>query len=226
MPKTEITLAGEVFVADLSGALFHPASGTLVVADLHFEKGSFFATRRQMLPPYDTAASLAKLNRAIARYAPNRLIALGDSFHDLRAGERLSLDDAKAILALGHGRDLIWITGNHDSELPSGLPGDRMDEMMLGSITLLHQPTTLARAEIAGHLHPVARVATSGGLLRRRCFAQSADKLILPAFGAYTGGLNIRDPAFMSVFHGIVPRAYVLGDTKVFSVPAARTRPD
>jgi uncharacterized protein len=230
MPGPVIALAGERFVADLSGALWHGGTRTLIVADLHLEKGSFFAARRQMLPPYDTVATLARLTEAVARHDPKRIIALGDSFHDAKAHDRLPQDAVEAISALARGRDLIWIAGNHDAVGPAGLPGDCAEDCAIGRVRLQHEPRKAAlrngEAEIAGHLHPVARIATGYGRLRRRCFAHGGGALVLPAFGAYAGGLNIRDRAFAGLFGQAAPQALVMGDKRLFAFPAARTLPD
>ena len=111
-----LTLAGVEFVADLSGVLFHEAERLLVVADLHLEKGSAYAARRVLLPPYDTAATLARLAAVVMRLAPRAIVALGNSFHDVRAGERMADEDRRALADLQRGRDFLWIAGNHDPQ--------------------------------------------------------------------------------------------------------------
>lgn len=215
---TSMTVAGVSLVADSAGALWHEESGLLAVADLHFEKGSAFAMRRQMLPPYDTAATLARLAALIVRYRPRAVVALGDSFHDARAGERMSANDYDALRALMHGRDWIWISGNHDPAIPAGL-GDMQDELSLGPLTFRHEPRADASpGEIAGHLHPAARVVSPSGSLRRKCFVSDGARCVLPAFGAYAGGLNIRDAAFAPLFGARPVVAHVLGRARVFAV--------
>ncbi len=226
MRDSLITLGGETFIADLSGALLHPASETLIVADLHLEKGSFFAMRRQMLPPYDTAATLARLTAVVAKRCPRRVISLGDSFHDKDGPNRMPRDAMEALAHLARSTELVFVTGNHD---PAGTFANLADccaQTRIGAITLRHEPEATRDPQIAGHLHPVALVVSSKGALRRRCFAEGRNTLILPSFGAYTGGLNIRDRAFMAVMDGDVPKAHVLGGTRVYAVAAGRTRGD
>lgn len=225
MAEVAVKLGREIFHAALDGTLFHAASRTLIVADLHLEKGSYFALRRQMLPPYDSAATLAKLTRAAACQKPDRIVLLGDSFHDEKGVERLSADCRDSIFALARISELVFITGNHDKNLPVDLPGAIMPEFALDGIHLRHEASGEG-IEIAGHLHPAARVTTSQGAMRRRCFAVSSQTLILPAFGAYTGGLNIRDRAFAKPFRGDVPHALVMGNARLFSIPPSRLLPD
>lgn len=221
-----LSVAGVEFLADVTGALFHEAERLLIVADLHLEKGSAYAARRVFLPPYDTAATLARLAAAAARLAPRAIVALGDSFHDVRAGERMSEPDRRALADLQCGRDFLWVTGNHDPELPAFAGGERFAALALGGLTLRHEPLPGARGEIAGHLHPVARVVSKSGGLRRRCFASDVERCVMPAFGAYAGGLNIRDAAFAPLFPGGIASAHVLGSGAVYGVGLANCRPD
>src|ERR1700724_4358350 len=173
-------------VADLSGALFWEEQGLLVVSDLHLEKGSSFAKRGVLLPPYDTVATLGRLAAVIARHDPRMVIALGDSFHDRRAHGRLSAPDRDMIAALQPRRDWIWISGNHDPALPSDLGGSIASEVAIGPIVVRHEPTGSV-GEIAGHLHPKARVSTRGRWIERRCFVSDGERAVIPASGAYTG---------------------------------------
>lgn len=218
-----IALAGEEFLADCSGALWHAGERALLLADLHLEKGSSYAARGQFLPPYDTAATLARIARLLVRYDPRCIIALGDSFHDRRAGERLQDGDRAALGACMKARDWIWIAGNHDPDLPGGL-GDNVESFALGHVVCRHEPLAdgtrddaRAPAEIAGHLHPVARVVSAGGSVRRRCFISDARRCILPAFGAYTGGLNIRESVFSALFPAD-RSVHVLGRSRVYNI--------
>ena len=162
MRASTVSIAGVTLVADLSGALFWEEQSLLIVSDLHLEKGSSFAARGVLLPPYDTVATLSRLAIVIARHDPGMVIALGDSFHDRNAHQRLSDIDRGAITALQAQRDWIWISGNHDPALPSDLGGVVASEVAIGPIAFRHQPTGAA-GEIAGHLHPKARVATRDG---------------------------------------------------------------
>jgi DNA ligase-associated metallophosphoesterase len=214
-------VAGVALIADLSGALFWEEQSLLVVSDLHLEKGSSFAERGVLLPPYDTAATLGRLAAVIARHDPRMVIALGDSFHDRNADRRLSASDRDAIASLQGRRDWIWISGNHDPALPSDLGGVVAGEVAVGEIAFRHQPTGAA-GEIAGHLHPKARVATRGRSMERRCFACDGERAVLPAFGAYTGGLSIRDAAFSKIFRSQDLTAHVLGDVRLHPIAASR----
>jgi hypothetical protein len=213
---TDVTL-----VADLSGALFWEDERLLVVSDLHLEKGSSFAARGVLLPPYDTVATLARLAAVIARLDPRAVIALGDSFHDREAHRRLSAPDRDAIIAMQVRRDWIWISGNHDPALPSDLGGMVASEVAIGPIVFRHEPTG-ALGEIAGHLHPKARVSTRGRSVERRCFACDGQRAVMPAFGAYTGGLSIRDAAFAKIFQSPGFMAHVLGDVRLHTIAASR----
>ena len=213
--------------ADFAGALFYERERMLIVADLHFEKGSAYAERGVFLPPYDTAATLARLAAVIARHAPRVIVALGDSFHDMRAGERLTPADRDGLRALQAGREWIWIAGNHDPAPPEGLEGVAMAELRAGDLVLRHEPQSFdATNEIAGHLHPVARVWSPSGSVRRRCFVGDATRCVMPAFGAYAGGLNVCDAAFSPLFDARNITVYALGRTRIYAVSRARCLPD
>ncbi|WP_407150268.1 ligase-associated DNA damage response endonuclease PdeM [Bradyrhizobium sp. ORS 86] len=221
MRVSRVTVADVAFVADFSGALFWEEQRLLVVSDLHLEKGSSFAARGVLLPPYDTVATLSRLAAVIARHDPSQVIALGDSFHDRCAHERLSEADREALSALQARRNWIWISGNHDPALPADLGGVVATEVAIGPIVFRHEPTG-SSGEIAGHLHPKARVPTRGRSIERRCFASDGERAVMPAFGAYTGGLSIRDAAFARIFGSPGFMAHVLGDNRVHAFAAAR----
>ena len=221
MRAPTVDVAGVSLHADLSGALFWAEQSLLVVSDLHLEKGSSFAARGVLLPPYDTVATLSRLAVVIARHNPHMVIALGDSFHDRDAHERLSDTDRNALAALQVRRDWIWISGNHDPALPPNLGGVVATEVAIGPIVFRHEPTG-AVGEIAGHLHPKARVSARGRSMERRCFACDGERAVMPAFGAYAGGLSIRDQAFAKIFPTTGFIAHVLGDRRVHSIAAAR----
>ena len=221
-PDVTVSIAGVDLVAAVEGAFVWPRESLLVVADLHLEKGSSYASRRVFLPPYDTAATLARLGRLIHRFAPRRVVFLGDTFHDRRASVRILPRDRETLSHLLHRRDAIFITGNHDPEPPERIEGLCADVLEIGPLTFRHEPSPGdVRGEIAGHLHPVARVAARGRALRRRCFAGDGRRAVLPAFGAYAGGLNVRDATFLPLF----PRgftAHVMGEDRVFAFAQAR----
>ena len=222
-----VRVAGVTLAADCAGALYWPEEGLLVVADLHLEKGSSFARRGQLLPPYDTTETLARLARLIARYAPRVVITLGDNFHDRGGHARLVAQDRASLTALQRGRDWIWITGNHDPDPAEGIGGSFGATLTFGKLQFRHEPSSDApEGEIAGHLHPVARIAQRGRAVSRRCFAADGRSLIMPAFGAYTGGLNVRDRAFAAVFGARKFTAHMLGDNRLYAFAASRCLSD
>ena len=228
-----VVVAGEACVLRCSGALWLPAHRTLIAADLHLEKGSAFATRGQMLPPYDSRATLERLAAEINDLDPARVILLGDSFHDSRAIPRMAADDRERLDRMATGRDWLWLEGNHDrealardAESIARLPGRIVGDLALGSFRLTHEPLPAtpndARyGEVAGHLHPCARVVAYGRGVRRACFVTDGSRLILPAFGAYTGGLSVRDPAITRLFVA-TPMAAALGANRVHALEWSR----
>ena len=221
-----MSIARAVVAFRASGALWIEAEQALVIADLHLEKGSAYAARGQMLPPYDTREALGRLAAEVVSAKPRLVVMLGDAFHDAHAGERLSAEDAAAIGALARGRTLVWISGNHDPEPPPGLPGEAADTLELSGLVLRHEPAAgPAPGEASGHLHPCARIAAGGRSVRRRCFVTDGERVILPAFGAYAGGLNIRDAAFSGLF-ARPPLAVALGPRRAHAVGWKSTRPD
>lgn len=221
-PGHGFAIAGVPVRADPSGALYIEDANLLVVSDLHLEQGSSFAARGQLLPPYDTALTLAQLNRVIMTYQPKTVIALGDSFHDGKAGERLAPEDFSKLDALMAGRDWIWIAGNHDPDIPARL-GETVEEVETAGLVFRHQPSLRkGRREIAGHLHPAARVVSPSGSVRRKCFVSDGQRCIMPAFGAYTGGLNFRSPAFAGLFSTRAITAHVIHRGKIYAVSESR----
>jgi uncharacterized protein len=223
----EIVIAGTTLIADPAGALYWPDERLLVVADLHLEKGSSFAVRGVLLPPYDTTATLARLAKLIERYSPALVVALGDSFHDGGGPARMPQGARAALSALQRGRDWLWLAGNHDPDLPAGLGGSVAEELALAALTFRHEPSPQPiDGEIAGHLHPMARVAQRGRGIARRCFAADGKRLVMPAFGAYAGGLNIRDRAFVTLFGALSFTAHLLGAGRLYAIPAARCLSD
>lgn len=208
------------------GALYWPSENCLIVADLHFEKGSSYAARGVHLPPYDTSATLTRLEELVAQLKPASVIALGDSFHDGEARARIASSDAARIRNLTNACDWTWIAGNHDP-LPEGFGGTIAEEVRRASLTFRHEPAPApATGEVAGHLHPCAVVRVRGRRLRRRCFASDGTRLILPAFGAYTGGLNVCDDAYSGLFAGRDFHAWMMGRDQVVPVAASRLVPD
>ena len=224
-----VRIAGEACVLRCSGAMWVPAHGALIVADLHLEKGSAFAVRGQLLPPYDSRATLDRLEAEIAELHPAMVVLLGDSFHDTKAIPRMAAEDRARLDRLAAGRDWLWLEGNHDREAlardadaATRLPGRMVGDMALGALRLTHEPEPLTadddrRGEVAGHLHPAARVAAYGRGVRRPCFITDGSRIVLPAFGAFTGGLNVRDPAIADLF-AAPPLAAALGRDRVHAL--------
>jgi uncharacterized protein len=218
-----ITVTGTTLVADCAGAIYWADERALIVSDLHLEKGSSFAARGILLPPYDTASTLTRLTMLVERYAPRLVIALGDSFHDGGGPARMADISRVALQALQRGRDWVWIAGNHDPDPAENIGGRFADAVALGSLTFRHEPSPQrCDGEIAGHLHPLARVAQRGRAVSRRCFASDGSRLIMPAFGAYAGGLNVRDRAIVSLFGALSFTAHLLGERRIYAVAAAR----
>jgi DNA ligase-associated metallophosphoesterase len=179
-----------------------------------------------LLPPYDTAVTLARLGQLLARYRPRVVVALGDSFHDGGGPERLADTDRAVLKGMQRGRDWVWIAGNHDPDPAENIGGRFAATISIGPLTFRHEPTGAGAGEIAGHLHPVARVARRGRAVSRRCFATDGQRVVLPAFGAFTGGLNIRDRAFARVFATLSFTAHMLGERRVYAVAAKNCLPD
>lgn len=215
--ERQMQVNGAVLSPTVEGALFWPDESLLVVSDLHFEKGSSFAERGVMLPPYDTRATLKKLAAVVERLKPARVLSLGDAFHDRRAEGRMDEADADTLERLIGAAEWIWVLGNHDPAPPRRFGGEVALAKRIGPLIFRHEPTAgAAPGEVAGHLHPCARVVTESRIQRRRCFATDGERLVMPAFGAYTGGLNVLDAAFANVF--AAPAAWVIGRRLVYPI--------
>ena len=185
------SFAGHDLAALPGGALFWPARRALLVADLHFEKASWFARFGQMLPPYDSIATLNALTALVETSGAQEIWCLGDSFHDDAGCERLPARARDMLLALTSTRRWTWITGNHDAGLTDHCGGTVVEEALIGGLVLRHQADASdLRPELSGHFHPRLRVRVRGRSVSRRCFVATATKLVLPAFGALTGGLD------------------------------------
>jgi hypothetical protein len=220
----ELRLGDALVTALPDGALWLARAKTLIVSDLHLEKGSAFALKGQMLPPYDTHAALTRLAALMQAFAPDIVISLGDSFHDGGGPARMDEGDRALLHDMIARCDWIWVEGNHDARAPETLGGVVRETVRIDGLALRHEPTGAAH-EIAGHLHPCARVAGRGRSVRRRCFATDGARLVMPAFGAFTGGLNICDAAFAPVFpDGAI--ALVLGKDRVLPAAQDRLLPD
>ena len=214
---TPLHLQGERLMLDPAGALFWPAEGLLAVSDLHLEKGTSFAGRGMLLPPWDTRVTLDRLALLLRRWRPRVVVAVGDSFHDRGGAGRLSAADGARLHLMTAQAAFIWVLGNHDPA-PQGLEGVYADEYVAGPLAFRHQATARASGEVCGHHHPKAVAPVRGGTVSRPCFVTDGRRLMMPAFGAYTGGLDVRDPAIARLF----PRggtALLLGRDRLFSFP-------
>lgn len=193
-----LPFGGAELAAIGAGALYWPARGALLVADLHLEKASWYARGGQMLPPYDTIATLSALAALQADTGAREIWCLGDSFHDARGCERLSEEARTRLTHLTHTTRWTWITGNHDSGLVDHCGGEVAEEVEVDGLVLRHEAKAgEGRPELSGHFHPKLRLSLRGRNVARRCFVASGTKLILPAFGALTGGLDADDPAIV-----------------------------
>jgi DNA ligase-associated metallophosphoesterase len=222
----EFELAGEPCRADIRGALYLVDTRVLVVSDLHLEKGAARARRGRLLPPYDTAATLTLLERSLALFDPEAVICLGDSFDDAGGASAMPALFRDRLASLMAGRDWFWIEGNHDPDPPEGLGGSTVREMAIGGLTFVHHPSAgNVQGEVAGHLHPGARIVRRGRSVRRRCFATDGARMIMPAYGAYTGALNLRDRAFAGMFREESLSAWALGSSRLYRLPGSELMP-
>lgn len=223
--ETHLHLRGELLTPLPEGALWWAAQKTLIVSDLHLEKGSSFAARGQMLPPYDTSATLTIVEALVRDFSPHRVISLGDSFHDRKAETRMALEDAERVRALTASTDWIWVEGNHDPDPPEDLGGRPCKILRMADLVFRHEPTGES-GEIAGHLHPCTKVLSRVRALRRRCFVTDGERLIMPALGAFTGGLNVLDEAFAPCFPDGGMMVFAMSREAVIPVSSKRLIPD
>ncbi|WP_199553448.1 ligase-associated DNA damage response endonuclease PdeM [Sandaracinobacteroides hominis] len=225
MADVSLSFSGQDFVPLPCGALFWPGEQTLLVADLHLEKGSAFARQGWLLPPYDSLESLRRLAAAAAQVRPRHIVALGDSFHDSNGPSRLLPEALDLLLRLLRAHDWLWVTGNHDGDSGVEIGGRAVAEVEMAGIWLRHEAQTPSGGpEISGHFHPkVAMELRAGVRVSRRCFAMAAERLVLPAYGAYAGGLSVDDPAF-AVALGCIPDAVVPLAGGIVRIPAAKRR--
>jgi DNA ligase-associated metallophosphoesterase len=222
-----IEICGKSFVADQSGALYWPEQGALIVADLHLEKGSAGAASGRLLPPYDTRATLMKLAEAVDRYRAEAVIALGDSLHDVGAAGRMAAEDIDILRIIQGDRDWLWVTGNHDPSIDQSLGGVVMAKVELSGLELRHEPRAgRVTHEIAGHMHPAAKLSLHGHGLRRPCFIGNGTRLVLPAFGTFTGGLNVLDEAFLPLFGHDGFAVWMLGHQGLYPVATRQLSDD
>ena len=217
MTAAPVHLAGERLMLDPMGGLFWPETGLLAVSDLHLEKGSSQARRGSLLPPWDTQATLDRLTLLLRRWKPRIVVTLGDSFHDPEAASRLPRAELARLNAMTETHSFIWVLGNHDPHPPNGVGGAFVEEFATHPLLFRHEAVPRAAVgEIVGHHHPRASIPARGATVSRPCFVFDSRRLMMPAFGAYTGGLDVRAPAIARLFpRG--GRVFLLGKDRLFS---------
>ena len=222
MTPSPLIFAGQHLLLDPAGAVFWPIRRTLIVADLHLEKASFFAARGAMLPPYDSRATLDILMRLARHYTPERIIALGDSFHDSEGADRLCAEDRATLDQLMARAAFMWIRGNHDPLMPATMPGVTAALHQEDGLKFRHiaapriHPVSAHHGEFSGHYHPKARIEARGRLISRRCFVADRHRLMLPALGAYSGGLDVTAAPLRALFPQGA-RVFLLGANRLFT---------
>jgi DNA ligase-associated metallophosphoesterase len=226
---TPIVFAGQPLLLDPRGAVFWPARRTLIVADLHLEKASSYAARGAMLPPYDSGITLDLLARLVRHFAPERVIALGDTFHDSEGARRLGGPDRALFEHIMSCATFVWITGNHDPLMPAELRGLIAEEFREAGLAFRHvaasrpHPVAARHGELSGHYHPKARIQTRAKAIVRRCFVLDQHRLMLPALGAYSGGLDVTAPPIRALFpHGA--RLFLLSENRLFTFSLSNNR--
>ena len=221
MTAAPIHLAGHRLLLDPIGGAFWPEARLLAVADLHFEKGTACARQGRLVPPWDTAVTLDRLSLLLRRYGPETVVALGDSFHDRHGAARMAAGDAARLRAMTDAAAFVWVLGNHDPAPPEGLPGHATAEFHHAGLSFRHEARGKTQGELCGHHHPKASVETRAGRVTRPCFVSDPHRLMLPALGAYTGGLDVGNPAIARLFpRG--GRAFLLGQGRLFSFTLAQ----
>ncbi len=222
--KLTINLGGIELRPDLSGALYVPELSALIISDLHLEQGTSLARRGIRVPPFDTGITVGLLEEVIKRLAPQRLVFLGDSFHDDEGEKRIEAALMQRLQKIAESHECFWICGNHDPSPPRHLAGHAAQHILLGPLTLRHEPVRLRKDEfeIAGHLHPGCAVSQRGRRLTGKCFIADDRRLIMPAFGAYTGALSVFAEPYDRLFKRDETRAWMIGQQRLYKFPFAR----
>ena len=226
MTAAPIHLGGHRLALDPLGGVMWPEAGVLVVSDLHLEKGTAAARRGQLVPPWDTGITLDRLSLLLRRWRPATVVALGDSFHDVHGPSRMGRENLERLRGMADGALFRWILGNHDPKAPEGLPGESHEEWHHLGLVFRHEARAGhgagggAGGELCGHHHPKASVQTRAGRITRPCFVADGQRLMLPAVGAYTGGLDVGHPAIARLFPRGA-RAFLLGTGRLFSFTLA-----
>ena len=219
-------LNGATLEPHQSGALYWPDKQTLIVADLHLEKAASIASSGQFLPPYDSIETLNQLDAVIAKFRPRRLIALGDSFHDRFVAHRLHPDLLARLQTLSRLVEITWVVGNHDPEVPAFLGGTVVEDVDLDTLHFRHEASPLfgQAGEVSGHYHPKACTLVKGRRYTKSVFVADNHRLILPAFGVFTGGLWVHTPAIYSLF-GPQMQVFFCAKNRVLPVPMNQVLP-
>lgn len=214
------TVRNTELTAEADGSLWWPERSALIIADLHLEKATALAGRGALLPPFDTRETLMRLQAAVLRREPRLVISLGDAFHDRHGPARLEPPERALLEDLARGRDWLWIAGNHER---GAVPfGEALDDLALGLLRFRHEPLPdSVPGEVAGHFHPKAAIRVHGRKVVRPCFATDGQRLVLPAFGVFTGGLDLMHPALRGLF-GEDLCALMLASTTVHAVAASK----
>ena len=222
--RHKIMLGGLELRPDLTGALHVPELATLIISDLHLEQGTSLARRGIRVPPFDTAMTIAMLEAVIARFTPQRLVFLGDSFHDDDGETRVEAALMQRLHAIAAAHEVFWVCGNHDPSPPELLASHAADHILLGPLTLRHEPLKLRSGEfeICGHLHPGCAITQRGRRVSGKCFIADERRLIMPAFGAYTGALSVFAPPYERLFAREKTQAWLLGGERIYRFPFAR----
>ncbi len=223
MSLVDLEIAGVALRLDGRGAVLVPDERLLIVADLHLDKGRAFATAGQLLPPYDTRATLARLVALLNDHRPERVISLGDGFHRRHGYERLAREDRAQLDAIDRVCAWTWLAGNHDPEAPPAHGTSVQGSLLLGSLTLRHRPAPApAPGEVAGHLHPKAAVRVRGRRVVRPCFATDGHRLLMPALGTFSGGLDVWHTAIAELFDNRFDVIVCGRDGRLRRLPATR----
>ena len=220
---------GHSFEVAGDAALYWPAQKMLVVSDLHLEKASAYAAGGQMLPPYDSLATLEEVAALVDQIRPEVVLSLGDNFHDSEGESRLQGGASELLQQLVASVQWVWVTGNHDPDVEGRWGGEAVESLKCGNVIFRHEAVREeTEPEISGHFHPKFRQAVRGRHVSRRCFVRSSRKLVMPAFGSLTGGLDVQDPALIAAFactdletiEALVPTRHAIAHFTVSASPA------
>lgn len=211
-----VRFAGSPWLLDARGVAYLPERDWLIVSDLHFEKGSYLHSAGNPLPALDTQATLHRLSQVIDDYQPAAVVSLGDSFHDVQSLPRMHTADKDSLISLVRAQhQWFWVEGNHDPALPPELPGKAVATIQHKTVTFTHEPDAAATHQVIGHFHPKCSLTVSRRRFHGKCFVVTPDMLIMPAFGQYTGGLDVDDEALLALVPKRQRQCYMLYDNRL-----------